>query len=77
MIKAIRRFIDSIFMTDHEWKKKHCPTIHWWLFEASEEDKQKAFEVMKKNADRNYRDMLLGAGHTQEVATRHMKIGSN
>lgn len=73
MLSAIRRFIDGFILTDHEWKKKHCPTLHWLLFEASDEEQSAAFEKIRQRADENYRDMLLAAGHSMEVSTRHMK----
>jgi len=67
----VRRFLDGLFMTDVAWKEKYCPNIMRW-FAMSDKERREAFDRMKARADDNYRDMLRGAGHSEEVIDRHM-----
>ena len=40
----IRQWVDSIFMSDKEWKRKHCSNLYNYLFEMSDKERHEAFE---------------------------------
>ena len=39
----IRKFIDKFLLSDHEWKRKYCPTLYNYLFKMSDEERHEAF----------------------------------
>ena len=61
---------DSVVLSDHEWKKKYCPHLYSWLFEMTEEEKNK---VMKNiDGTGNYIKMLKNAGHCNQTIIDHL-----
>ena len=44
----IRQRIDSLFMSDLDWKKKHCPSLYNYLFVMSDEERHEAFEKYRQ-----------------------------
>lgn len=45
-MNKLRRFIDRILLSDHEWKKKYCPELYHYLFEATAEERTAIFEKL-------------------------------
>ena len=42
ILKWLKRWTwDVFFLSDHDWKRKHCPTMFWYLFEATEEERNR------------------------------------
>lgn len=39
-ISKIREWLDSIFLSDHEWKKKYCPNLYNYLFKMTDEERR-------------------------------------
>ena len=50
----IRKKIDSIFLSDHEWKKKYCPTLYNYLF-SSEEERHNMYLKMSEGAEDRFK----------------------
>lgn len=46
MFNWIRMQIDKILLSDHEWKKKYCPTLYNYLFKMSPEERNKEWEEL-------------------------------
>ena len=42
------QWFTGLFINDHEWKKKNCPTLHKYLF-SDPETRHEMFEQMRKN----------------------------
>ncbi len=49
----IRRWLDGLLLSDHEWKKKYCPTLYWAMTnpEAFHEAVRKANADAPKDSD--------------------------
>ncbi len=45
----LRRLFNIIFLSDHEWKKKHCSNLHKWLFQLTNEEKHEIIKTAQKN----------------------------
>lgn len=41
IIKKIRKQIDKVLLSDHEWKKKYCPILYNYLFNMNDEQRHK------------------------------------
>jgi len=42
-----------LFLSDHEWKKKNCPTLYNYLFELNDEERHSVFEKIVENSKQN------------------------
>lgn len=62
ILQISRRWIDSILLSDHEWKKKYCPTLYRYLFEMTPEERTAALaNYTEEHARRNYEEMIRRA----------------
>ena len=44
----IREWLDSVFLSDHEWKKKYCPDLHNYLFRMTGEERRETIANYKR-----------------------------
>lgn len=47
-MKHVRRWIDRLILSDHQWKRKYCPYLHGWLFEMTKEERERAFSELAR-----------------------------
>ena len=49
-MRKIKRWLDGIFLSDHEWKKKHCPNLYNYLFGMTDEERHEVWERQRREA---------------------------
>ena len=55
-LRWLREKLDGIILSDHEWKKKYCPTLYNYLFCLNEEERHKQYLEMQKGAEERFQE---------------------